>query len=112
MRTSEELTEELHRRMKARRKAKARRNRIIGASAVVACLVVAIGFATFVSQNPVNAPNAVSGAFTASIFAEHATLGCVVVALVSFCLGVVVTVLCHRLKQRSDDEEKHDDRTH
>ncbi len=111
MRTSEELTLELHRRMKNRRQAKARIASVTGALAFVFSLAAAVLFASYIAGHPATATGAVTGAVTASIFAEQSVLGYVVVGLVAFCLGVSVTVLCHRLKRNSDGGEGNDDRT-
>jgi len=109
MRTSEQRVGELHRRMKLRRRARARRNRMIGVSAVALCLAAALIFAVGVSRSSVQIHGLNAGGVTASIFAEHEALGFVLVALVAFCLGALVTVLCHRLASRRDDRERWDD---
>ena len=110
MRTSEERVSELHRRMDLRRRAKARRRyRLACASAVAACLAAVLLVAVAVSRVPVQAPAAVSGGIAASLLADHAALGVVLVALVAFCLGVTVTLLCVRLRRNMEKEEKRDD---
>ena len=110
MRTSEERAEELHRRMNALKQASARRRyRGICASACAACLLLAVALALVISRNPVHAPGAVTGGVTASSFADRASLGYVLVAIVALCLGVLVTVFCFRLKRHMDDGEKRDD---
>ena len=111
MRTPEERVTELHRRMEDMRRGIIRR-KTIGACAGIcaACLAAAVGFATMIARTPVQTPTQTGGGATASIFAEHAALGYVVAALAAFCLGVLVTLLCFRLKQRMEKEEKHDDR--
>ena len=108
MRTNEELVDELHRRMKKRRRVKVRRARLISAAAFIVCLAVSMVVAIGVSQRPVDAPGAITGAVTASIFAEHTTLGYVVVALTAFCLGALVTIFCFRIKKHL--KENQDDR--
>ncbi len=110
MRTSEERIEELHRRMKLRRKTNARRDRLTGAAAVAACLALALLIAVGVSRGAVQAPAVNADSVAASIFAEHGTLGFVLVALTAFCLGALVTVLCCRLKAHRKEEEQDNDR--
>ena len=110
MRTSEERVAELHRRMAERRQEKARRrDAAVSAAAFCACLAVAVLLAVVIARVPVMAPDAAAAAATASIFADNRTLGCVVVALLAFCLGVLVTVFCFRVKRHR--EEQSDDRT-
>lgn len=49
---------------------------------------------------------------TASIFADSAAAGYVLIALLAFALGVCVTVLCFRLRVfHEESEEDSDDRT-
>ena len=111
MRTSEERVAELHRRMDAMRQSKNRRKYIsICAGLCAACLVVAVGFAVMIAKNPVQPPIQAGSGATASIFAEQAALGYVIVALVALCLGVMATLFCFRLKRRMEEEEKRDDR--
>ena len=109
MRASEQRVDELHRRMTLRRKSKVRRNRLIGTSAVAVFLAAALLFAADVSRSEVQFQGPNSSIAAASIFAEHEAIGFVLVALVAFCLGVLATVLCHRLKAGQTDEEPKDD---
>ena len=111
MRTSEECVQELHRRMKARRSMKTRRRyRLIGISSAAACLVLITLVAVGVSRTPVQAPGTASGGAVASILADRASLGFILVGLIAFCLGVLVTILCFRLRKRMEEEDKHDER--
>ena len=112
MRTAEQRVEELHRRMDALKRARARRKYVaVCAAACAACLILAVALAPFASQTPVRYTDAVNGGVTASVFADHAPLGYVLVAVVALCLGALVTVLCFRLKRRMN-EDKPDDREH
>ena len=107
MRTSEELVEGLHQHMENRRQRKARlKYRIISSAAVAVCLVAAVLIGVVVSQNPAGRAEVINGSVSASIFAEHAALGYVVVSLAAFCLGALVTVFCMRLKKHMDGEEQ------
>ena len=109
MRTSEERIEELHRRMSMRRQEKARRrDAAISASAICAGLAVAVLLAVVIARVPVQAPNAAAAAATASIFADRMALGYVVVALLAFCLGALVTVFCFRMKKHREEKPSDD----
>ena len=111
MRTSEERTQELHRRMELRRRQQARRRfrlSCAAAGAALLVLVIAVAFAA-AGLSPV-LPGQAPGEAAASIFAEHDALGYVVIALLAFCLGVLFTVSCFRLRRHM--EEDGDDREH
>ncbi len=110
MRTNEECIEELHRRMKSRRRMKARhRYLLMSISSVAACLFLITLVAVGVSRTTVLVPAATSEGVEASILAVRGSLGFVLVGLVAFCLGTLVTLLCFRLYQRMKEEEKRDD---
>ena len=110
MRTSEELVDGLHQRMKARRQRKARRRyRAVSAAAITVCVALSVFAALVVSQNPAGSTDAPIGAITGSIFAEHAALGYVVVALVAFVLGALAAILCGRMKKHMEEEAEDDD---
>ena len=110
MRTPEARVEELHRRMDTLKKAKDRRKyAAVCVSACAACLMAAAALALAVSRMPVKNPDAVISGVTASAFTDHAALGYVLVAVVAFCLGVLVTVFCFRLKRHMNETEKRDD---
>lgn len=109
MRTSEERIEELHRRAAALRRAKLRRrNRLAGGAAVCVCLALSILFAAVVAHAPAPADEVMPAAAAASIFPKHAALGFVVVAIVAFCLGALVTALCAQLKKNEKNGETSD----
>ena len=110
MRTYDERVEELHLRMKERQNTKAiRRARMISTAAYGACALIAALLAVMISAVRIEAPGAMGSGTAASVFADHAALGYVVVALLAFCLGALVTVLCHRLNVKRREEEGHDD---
>ena len=90
MRTSEERIRELHRRMNTLEEADRRRR----------CRVIA--------RLPVQAAPAGIGGAAASIFAEQSVLGYVVIALLAFCLGSLVTIFCFRLKKHLEKEADDD----
>ena len=110
MRTSEERVEELHRRMNTVREKELRRRAYTMYTAAGAIgLSVVILLALMVSRLPVAVQTIDPGGTAASIFADNAALGYVVIAIVAFALGIFLTILCFRLKKRMD-KEKHDDR--
>ena len=113
MRTSEERIAEMHYRMGLLKEARIRRNYWMTCTAAFAvCLTVTIMLALGISRFPIQVKNDAYVNTTASIFANQAMVGYVVVALLALCLGVLVTVFCFRLRQRIEEEEKHDDREH
>ena len=104
MRTSEERVTELHRRMAAMEEEKRRRaDRLQGAVICVSGLAAAILLALLIAQVPTGSSPTGIGSATASVFASHGALKYIVVALLAFCLGTLVTVLCFRLKRRREE---------
>lgn len=109
MRTSEERVQELHRRMNAMEKAKSRRRyQLMCAAACTTCLVITFAMALVIASLPIQSPGEITGSAAASIFAEHASLGYVVVALLAFCLGALVTVFCFRMKKHMKENQDND----
>ena len=109
MRTSEERVQELHRRMNAMEKAKSRhRVQLMCAGACTACLAIPIAMALVIASLPIQSPGEIIGSAAASIFADHASLGYIVVALLAFCLGALVTVFCFRMKKHMKENQDDD----
>ena len=109
MRTSEERVRELHRRMEAMEKAKSRRRvQLICAAACSTCVVITVAITLVIASLPVHSPGAIAGSAAASIFADHASLGFVVVALLAFCLGALVTIFCFRMKRHMQENQDND----
>ena len=110
MRTSEERAAGPHRRMDAMKRAKARRRYVLACTAAIsACLAVTVLLSPAGSRLPARAQNAASGGMTASIFTGTPAPGYFVAAVLAFILGILVTVLCFRLRRHMED--RHDDRT-
>ena len=106
-RTSEERISELHRRMTAMEKNRNRnRYRIISTAVCAACLAVTVIMAVVIAQLPVQAVSPGIGGASASSFVDHTVLGYIVVALIAFCLGALVTVLSFRMKKHAEEKEK------
>ena len=109
MRTSEDRTRELHRRMDRMKKDRCRRQFRVRAAAVFAvCFAIAAAAALMAAGLRIRVPSGVTGAAAASIFAGHAMLGRVVTALLAFGLGVLATIFCFRMKKHMEETEKDD----
>ena len=101
MRTSEERMRELHRRMDALMRKKARRrDALICAGAFSACLTAAVLLALGASRAPVRAQGEPAGGASASIFAGGPAPGYIAVAVLAFLLGAAAAILCFRLRKR------------
>ena len=108
MRTSEERILELHDRMNSLKEKKNRRSDLLKSAAVFAvCLAITVAMALVIARVPVLDPGDLGESAAASIFAEHSALGYVVIALLAFCLGALVTIFCFRLRKHK--EENRDD---
>ena len=111
MRSHEERVAETKRRIaKIEREKRLRRNTIVMASAVAACLVLLIGASLAM---PGIAAKIQAGDYSgfetsASMYGGGAALGYIVIGLLAFLLGVCLTVLCFRLRQlhRQDKESE------
>ena len=117
MRSHEERVAEAKRRIaKIERAKRLRRNTFTMASAVAACLVLIVGV-SFTMPGMVAGvrPSDFAGYETAaSMYGGGAALGYIVLGLLSFLLGVCVTVLCFRLRQinREDSQDREDEGRH
>ena len=117
MRSHEERVAEAKRRIaKIERAKRLRRNTFTMASAVAACLALLIGASLAM---PGIAANIQTGNYSgfetaASMYGGGAALGYIVIGLLSFLLGVCVTVLCFRLRQinREDSQDREDEGRH
>ena len=111
MRSHEQRVAETKRRIaKIEREKRLRRNTIVMASAVAACLVLLIGASLAM---PGIAAKIQAGDYSgfetsASMYGGGAALGYIVIGLLAFLLGVCLTVLCFRLRQlhRQDKESE------
>jgi len=107
MRSNDERIAELHRlsRRQAREAARRRfRAACAGMSAVTLALTVFM--ATAVSRTKLSVPALMPESRTASIFTQNDALGYVVITILAFTLGVLLTVFCFRLKKRLDEKER------
>ena len=117
MRSHEERFAETKRRIAARqRREQRRRSTITTLSAAAACLVLIVGV-SFAMPGMVAGvrPGDFAGYETAaSMYGGGAALGYIVIGLLSFLLGVCVTVLCFRLRpiNREDSQDREDEGRH
>ena len=117
MRSHEERVAETKRRIAARQRKEQRRcGTITTLSAAAACLVLIVGV-SFAMPDVVAGirPGDYAGYETAaSMYGGGAALGYIVIGLLSFLLGVCVTILCFRLRQmnREDNRDRKDEGRH
>ena len=111
MRTSEERLDELHRRMDKRTRDKKSRDFMLRSAAVcIAGLAITVACAFLIAKAPYRNPGAAESGIPGSIIATRSVLGYIVIGILAFCLGAMVTIFCFRLRKHL--EEKDDDRKH
>ena len=107
MRSHEERVAAVRQRMaQIERQKRQRGNRLLALSSVAACLAVIVGV-SFAMPGVVAGirPGDYAGYETAaSMYGGGAALGYIVIGLLSFLLGVCVTVLCFRLRQMNRED--------
>lgn len=111
MRTNEERIRLIRKRTaEIKQEQKEKRQRVLDIVCVAACLLLVIGLGAVM---PGLMPDGVetdvqhvSGA--ASLVGSHAALGYILMGLLSFLLGVCVTVLLFRLRRRKDRKQEDD----
>ena len=109
MRSTEERIAAVKRRSKEmERKKQIRRGRIVGISSVAACLIFIVGLSFAMPGIMAGMAN---GAYTyvgaaASIFDGSGGFGYVLIGLLAFVLGVSVTILCYRIRLRSQNDHE------
>ena len=115
MRTNRERARLVHERTAAlRREMRARRRRRLNAVCMAACLLLVTGIGALMPMLMENVSSAGEGESTSDVvfgshqmIAENGALGCILVGLFAFLLGVCVTVLLYRL--RGADERRRQD---
>lgn len=108
MRSHEERFAETKRRIAARQRREQRRRSTITTLSAAACLVLIVGV-SFAMPGMVAGvrPGDFAGYETAaSMYGDGAALGYIVIGLLSFLLGVCVTVLCFRLRQKNREDSQ------
>lgn len=109
MRTNEERQYLIHRRtLEIKREQRRRKQQIIGGTGIAACLAIIIGIGYVLSgvtkQASVSKINYMTG--MASMLGRYEALGYVCIGILSFTLGVCVTVLLYRIRKAEEHRQK------
>ena len=109
MRTHEERAGLIHKRTaEIKRERQKRKQRALDMICIAACLILVVGIGSFMPGLSVDIVGGevhhVSGA--ASLVGSHAALGYILMGLLSFLLGVCVTVLLYRLRRRNERKQR------
>ena len=111
MRTNEERTRLIHQRTRTIRQARAQTRRRLASAACISACLLAVACIGALMPGMMDGMAAIPVSHTsgaASLVANHAALGYILMGLLSFFLGVCVTVLLHRLRCR--DERRREDK--
>ena len=108
MRTNEERIAALHRRAaELEKEERSRLVRWITAAAAVVCLGVVVLLAVLLpGLSGRIAAGELQGSMNASMFADAAVIGYLVIGIVAFLLGVAVTIFCFRLKKWQEEQDR------
>ena len=111
MRTNEERIHLVRQRTAARKRKRARRKRrALDAACMAACLLLVAGVGARMPGRRARATGGrvaqVQGA--ASLIADHAALGYILIGLLAFLLGACVTALLYRLRRREERRKRED----
>lgn len=111
MRTNEERIRLIHERTaEIRKEQKNRRRQLRTAVCMAACLLLVVGIGIlmpgFIHGAAAGTVSHTAG--TASLVASHAALGYILMGLLSFLLGVSVTILLYRLRRHNDRKKQKD----
>ena len=109
MRTNEERAGLIHKRTaEIKKERQKRKQRALDVICIAACLILVVGIGSFMPGLSVDIVGGevhhVSGA--ASLVGSHAALGYILMGLLSFLLGVCVTVLLYRLRRRNERKQR------
>ena len=110
MRTNEERLGKLHKRA-AQLERKQRNNRfsIICAVSAAVCIGMLSRMAALISEvSQTGFSDDVPAVMNASIFSNHNALSYIVIAILAFLLGIIVTIFCFRLKKYLDEKNRED----
>ncbi len=114
MRTAEERIKAMHSRAAEIKKEKDQRNaKILSSATVIAGLAAVILLGILMPGLTENLTISEGyGGYSASIFSESNAISFIVIGILSFILGVCVTVFCYRLRKLStlNDKESEEDR--
>ncbi len=113
MRTNEERARLIRKRTaELKRKNQTRKQRALDALCVAACLLLVVGIGTWMPglTGDTAGGSIAHPAGTASLIGSHAALGYIMMGLLSFLLGVCVTVFLYRLRKGSERRRREGDR--
>ncbi len=105
MRSAEERVTELHKRMDTLKRHKKLRSYRLQSAVCAAGLGIAVAAACFFAKTTVQSQALGQASLSASIFTSHVSIEYVVVALLAFCLGALVTVFCFRLRRHMEEKD-------
>lgn len=114
MRTNEERVRLVHKRtQQLKQNAKRKKQRVLYASCMAACLLLIVGIGAFMPEQIANITggNMAYNSGTASLIGNignHAVLGYILMGVMAFLLGVCVTVLLYRLRRASERRHRED----
>ena len=85
-----------------------RQARIAAVSGVAACLAVIVGVSLFMPGIVDRIELGTTSGFetAATILGGNAAIGYIVIGLLAFVLGICVTILCFRIRQLNNEEER------
>lgn len=105
MRTTEERTRLVHQRTAELKKEQCRRkNRLVGTVCTAACLLLVTALGLWMPQLAAVQQGSSTLTGAASLVASHGALGYILMGILSFLLGVCVTVLLYRLRRRTEHQ--------
>ena len=109
MRTDDERAGLIHKRTaEVKRERQKKKQRALDAICIAACLILVVGIGLFLPGLAAGIAGSevhhASGA--ASLVGSHAALGYILMGLLSFLLGVCVTVLLYRLHRRNERKQR------
>ena len=106
---SEQRIEAMHRRaMEIEKNRRIVRARVAGAAAVCASVLLIIAAAFNIPQIINNGAGGETTEFTGSLFSNTPVLGIIVIGILAFVLGTLVTILCFRLRSWIKDASPED----
>ena len=110
MRTNEERAYLIQNRVEELRKEEKKRRRVLSSVCMAACFMLIIGLGAAMPDLMADIPEGsvahTSGA--ASLIAGHEALGYILIGLISFLLGVFITILLFRLRDRTEQKRPED----
>ena len=109
MRTNEERAGLIQKRTaEIKRERQKKKQRALDRICIAVCLILVVGTGSFLPRWAVGVPGGevhhTSGA--ASLVGSHAALGYILMGLMAFLLGVIVTVLLYRLHRRNERKQR------